>query len=270
MPSIISGIAGVTEPAIYGITLPRVKPFVISCISAAVAGAYAGLMNVTMYMMGGLGIFALPTMISNGKDGTANGAIGSMVHASISAVIGMVVAFVLTMILCPKEYDEVNAEETPTSKPEVGNAQHIAAPASGEVLPLSEAGDAAFSEGLLGKGAVIVPTVGEIIAPFDGVVVTLFPTKHAIGLLSSQGAELLIHVGIDTVQLDGQFFESFVKQGEIVKQGQRLLSFDIKAIETAGFNTQIPIIVTNTQDYSQVEATTAQTINEGESFITVR
>ena len=270
MPSIISGIAGVTEPAIYGITLPRVKPFVISCISAAVAGAYAGLMNVTMYMMGGLGIFALPTMISNGKDGTANGAIGSMVHAAISAVIGMVVAFVLTMILCPKEYDEVSAEETPTLKPEVGNTQHIAAPASGEVLPLSEAGDAAFSEGLLGKGAVIVPKVGEIIAPFDGVVVTLFPTKHAIGLLSSQGAELLIHVGIDTVQLDGQFFESFVKQGEVIKQGQKLLSFDIKAIETAGFNTQIPIIVTNTQDYSQVEATTAQTINEGESFITVR
>lgn len=269
LPSIISGIAGVTEPAIYGITLPRVKPFIISCIGAAAAGAYAGITNIKIYMLGGLGIFGLPTMISNGKDGTANGAIGSVINAIISALIGMAVAFILTLLFCPKEYDEVIAEETPTLKPEGANPEHIVSPASGTVLPLSEAGDAAFSEGLLGKGAVIVPKIGEIVAPFDGVVVTLFPTKHAIGLISSQGAELLIHVGIDTVQLDGQFFESFVKQGEVVKKGQKLLSFDIKAIETAGFNTQIPIIVTNTQDYSQVNATTVQTINEGESLITV-
>ena len=273
VPSIISGIAGVTEPAIYGITLPRVKPFVISCIAAATAGAYAGMMNVTSYMMGGLGIFALPTMISNGRDGTANGAIGSVIHAVLSALIGMVVAFVLTMIFCEKEYDEEIIEVAPTINPTTkakGIApESISSPAAGEVLPLSEAGDAAFSEGLLGKGAVIIPTTGEVVAPFDGIVMTLFPTKHAIGLISDKGTELLIHVGIDTVQLDGKYFEAFVKQGDVVKKGQKLVAFDIKAIEAAGFNTQIPIIVTNTQDYSKVDVKAAKHITPGTQFIAV-
>ena len=273
VPSIISGIAGVTEPAIYGITLPRVKPFVISCIAAATAGAYAGMMNVTSYMMGGLGIFALPTMISNGRDGTANGAIGSVIHAVLSALIGMVVAFVLTMIFCEKEYDEEIIEVAPTINPTTkakGIApESISSPAAGEVLPLSEAGDAAFSEGLLGQGAVIIPTTGEVVAPFDGIVMTLFPTKHAIGLISDKGTELLIHVGIDTVQLDGKYFEAFVKQGDVVKKGQKLVAFDIKAIEAAGFNTQIPIIVTNTQDYSKVDVKAAKHITPGTQFIAV-
>ena len=273
VPSIISGIAGVTEPAIYGITLPRVKPFVISCIAAATAGAYAGMMNVTSYMMGGLGIFALPTMISNGRDGTANGAIGSVIHAVLSALIGMVVAFVLTMIFCEKEYDEEIIEVSPTIDPTTKTKgiapESISSPVAGEVLPLSEAGDAAFSEGLLGQGAVIIPTTGEVVAPFDGIVMTLFPTKHAIGLISDKGTELLIHVGIDTVQLDGKYFEAFVKQGDVVKKGQKLVAFDIKAIEAAGFNTQIPIIVTNTQDYSKVDVKAAKYITPGTQFIAV-
>ena len=273
VPSIISGIAGVTEPAIYGITLPRVKPFVISCIAAATAGAYAGMMNVTSYMMGGLGIFALPTMISNGRDGTANGAVGSVIHAVLSALIGMVVAFVLTMIFCEKEYDEEIIEVSPTIDPTTKTKgiapESISSPAAGEVLPLSEAGDAAFSEGLLGQGAVIIPTTGEVVAPFDGIVMTLFPTKHAIGLISDKGTELLIHVGIDTVQLDGKYFEAFVKQGDVVKKGQKLVAFDIKAIEAAGFNTQIPIIVTNTQDYSKVDVKAAKYITPGTQFIAV-
>ena len=273
VPSIISGIAGVTEPAIYGITLPRVKPFVISCIAAATAGAYAGMMNVTSYMMGGLGIFALPTMISNGRDGTANGAVGSVIHAVVSALNGMVVAFVLTMIFCEKEYDEEIIEVSPTIDPTTKTKgiapESISSPVAGEVLPLSEAGDAAFSEGLLGQGAVIIPTTGEVVAPFDGIVMTLFPTKHAIGLISDKGTELLIHVGIDTVQLDGKYFEAFVKQGDVVKKGQKLVAFDIKAIEAAGFNTQIPIIVTNTQDYSKVDVKAAKYITPGTQFIAV-
>lgn len=269
MPSIISGIAGVTEPAIYGITLPRVKPFVISCISAAVAGAYAGMMNVTMYMMGGLGIFALPTMISNGKDGTANGAMGSMIHAALSAVIGMVVAFVLTMIFCPKEYDEeTTVVETSSGETKSVSAETIATPVVGQVLPLSEAGDKAFSEGLLGKGAVIIPEVGEVHAPFDGTVVTLFPTKHAIGLISNKGTEVLIHVGIDTVQLDGKFFESFVKQGDKVLKGQKLLAFDIAGIEAAGYSVQTPVIVTNTPDYKDVVASGQAAVRANDLFLT--
>lgn len=268
MPSIISGIAGVTEPAIYGITLPRVKPFVISCISAAVAGAYAGMMNVTMYMMGGLGIFALPTMISNGKDGTANGAMGSVIHAALSAVIGMIVAFVLTMIFCPKEYDDEEVAVDVTIDTKAVSPETIAAPVVGQVLPLSEAGDKAFSEGLLGKGAVIIPEVGEVHAPFDGTVVTLFPTKHAIGLISDKGTEVLIHVGIDTVQLDGKYFESFVKQGDKVTKGQKLLSFDIAGIEAAGYSVQTPVIVTNTPDYQDIILADKPEVTTNDLFLT--
>ncbi|GFH41603.1 PTS beta-glucoside transporter subunit EIIBCA [Lactococcus hodotermopsidis] len=269
MPAIISGIAGVTEPAIYGITLPRVKPFVISCIGAAVGGAYAGLTKVTSYSMGGLGIFGIPNFISNGNDGTVKGSMGSLVNDVIAILIAMAVTFVLVVLFVPKEYDAETVEVDLTVDAKFVSGGTVFAPATGEVLPLSQAGDAAFSEGLLGQGAVILPSIGEVVAPFDGEVMTLFPTKHAIGLVSENGAELLIHVGIDTVQLDGKHFEAFVKQGDKVKKGQKLVTFDIKAIEAAGFNTQIPILVTNTPDFAAVKPTTAKQVKAGDKFIDV-
>ena len=137
----------------------------------------------------------------------------------------------------------------------------LVTPVAGQVLPLSEAGDAAFAEGIMGHGVVVVPSKGEVVAPADGIVMTLFPTKHAIGLLTDAGAEVLIHVGIDTVQLDGQYFETFVQQGDHVKKGQKLLSFDIEAIKAAGYSTETPVIVTNTPSYEKINVTDQEMVS---------
>lgn len=137
----------------------------------------------------------------------------------------------------------------------------LVTPVAGDVLPLSEAGDAAFAEGIMGHGVVVLPSKGEVVAPADGIVMTLFPTKHAIGILTDAGAEVLIHVGIDTVQLDGKYFEAFVEQGDVVKKGQKLLAFDIDAIEAAGYSTQTPVIVMNTPSYEQINVTDQQTVS---------
>jgi PTS system beta-glucosides-specific IIC component len=146
--------------------------------------------------------------------------------------------------------------------------EDIFAPIEGTVLPLNEAKDAAFAEGIMGKGVVIEPTVGEVVAPFDGTVMTLFPTNHAIGLISDAGMELLIHIGIDTVQLEGKYFTAFVKQGDTVKKGDKLVSFDIPEIEKAGYSTQVPIIVTNTPDYADIIATDETKVKQGDLLTT--
>ncbi|MEG1283601.1 MAG: glucose PTS transporter subunit IIA, partial [Lactococcus sp.] len=151
---------------------------------------------------------------------------------------------------------------------QAGGEEHIATPLEGKVLPLSEANDAAFSAGVMGKGAVIEPTLGEVYAPFDGQVMTVFPTKHAIGLISDQGTELLIHVGIDTVQLEGKYFESFVSQGQKIQKGDLLLKFDMEAIEAEGFSTQVPIIVTNSSDFEDIVITDKTVIHKAEELLT--
>ena len=119
-------------------------------------------------------------------------------------------------------------------------------------MPLASSIDEAFAQGVLGKGVVIQPENGEVVAPFDGTVMTLFPTKHAIGLISDNGLELLIHIGLDTVQLDGEHFTAHVKQGDKVKRGQKLVSFDIPAIQAAGFSVETPVIITNSGDYLDI------------------
>lgn len=241
-PAIISGIFGVTEPAIYGITLPKKKPFIFSMVGAAAGGLYLMLNQVTSYTMGGLGIFGILNFI-NGEDasGVVNGAIG--------IVIAVVVAFILTFFFWK---DDVVEEEIEIEIPKVMNKDIITSPVKGTVASLSTSKDDAFSSGALGKGVVISPENGKVVAPFDGTVMTVFPTKHAIGLISDNGMELLIHIGLDTVQLEGKYFETFVKQGDKVTRGQTLVTFDKEAIEAAGFSTEIPVIITNSDDYLDI------------------
>lgn len=270
IPAFISGLFGVTEPAIYGITLPKKKPFWISCVVGGLTGAIALGLGTVTYRAGGLGIFRYPNMISNEGDPTL------AIYAVILDIAALVLAFVLVWMLGFD--DEVPAT---MSKDEAkgsfggGKAlvkklgkEEVLSPIEGKLLPLSEAKDAAFAEGIMGKGVVVEPTVGEVVAPFDGTVMTMFPTKHAIGLISDTGLEILIHVGIDTIQLDGLHFESFVEQGTKVKKSDRLVTFDIPAIEAAGYSTQVPIIVTNTPDYTDVIEATQPTVKQGDVLIT--
>jgi PTS system beta-glucosides-specific IIC component len=217
-PAIISGIFGVTEPAIYGITLPKRWPFIYSMIGGSVAGAYLMFNGVGSFTMGGLGIFGLMNYI-NGDDASF------VLHAVISIGIASVIGFGLTYFFWK---DNTVIEETIVVETPMARTETITAPVQGTVAPLNTAQDDAFAQGLLGKGVVIHPTKGEVVAPFDGTVMTLFPSKHAIGLVSDNGLEVLIHVGLDTVQLDGKYFEAFVKQGDKVKQGQKLVTFDIE------------------------------------------
>lgn len=149
--------------------------------------------------------------------------------------------------------DRIEEENVPTLGSEApkktGDVVELFAPIVGMLHPLSSAKDLVFAEGMMGQGVVIDPSEGKLYAPFDGQISLLFPTKHAIGLVSDEGTEVLIHIGIDTVQLDGQYFTSHVSQGDSVKQGQLLMEFDMEAIKAAGYEIQTPIIVTNSTDY---------------------
>ncbi|SFR76231.1 beta-glucoside-specific PTS transporter subunit IIABC [Anaeromicropila populeti] len=263
IPAFISGIFGVTEPAIYGITLPRKKPFVISCIGGAIGGGIMGFANVNAYMLGGMGVFGFPNYI-NPATNDASG----LVWAAVAVAVGTVVSFILTMMLYKDDVEDTSSNTISTkagaaSKP----GETLVSPVAGTVKDLKQVSDEAFSQGILGKGIAITPSEGKIYAPADGVITTFFPTGHAIGLTTNNGAELLIHVGMDTVQLEGKFFQPKAKQGDAVTAGQLLLEFDVEAIKAAGYSVDTPIIVTNTEQYLDVVPCGTGMVKKGAELI---
>ena len=235
-------MCGVTEPAIYGLSLPKKKPFIYSMIGAAVGGVIMMMQGATAYQMGGLGVFGIVSYIS--PEGNASGAM----TAILAVLVAMGISFALTFFFWK---DEEVAEEQDVATT-ILRKEVVTTPVQGTIMPLASSKDEAFAQGVLGKGVVIQPEKGEVVAPFDGTVMTLFPTKHAIGLISDNGLELLIHIGLDTVQLDGEHFTAHVKQGDKVKRGQKLVSFDIPAIQAAGFSVETPVIITNSGDYLDI------------------
>ncbi|EPM7462621.1 beta-glucoside-specific PTS transporter subunit IIABC [Enterococcus faecium] len=256
IPAIVSGIVRITEPAIYGFTLPRKKIFIFTCVGGALGGAYSGLMNLTSWNQGGLGIFTIPNYIRPDGDLT------DVINVLIGIAIAMVVSFALTFFFWKDEADETDAIQKKSGK------EIVKTPIQGQIAPLNAAKDAAFAQGTLGRGILIYPEKGEVRAPFDGTVMTLFPTKHAIGMVSETGLELLIHVGLDTVQLEGKYFESLVQQGERVKQGDLLLRFDKKKIEKEGYSLETPVIVTNYTDYLDILENQGETVGPDDALIT--
>lgn len=248
VPAAISGIFGVTEPAIYGITLPRKKPFIISCIASAIAGAYFGFANLKEFIMGGLGIFEFPAMID-----PATNNMDSLYVGIIGAILAMLVGFILTMLFFTddKAADTIKAKDASVSE-ELLDKEIIAMPLHGEILPLSNVKDAAFSQWILGKGLAIEPDQGEVVSPVNGVITTLFPTYHAIGITADSGVEILIHVGMDTVQLEGTHFHPVIQQGERVTVGQKLLEFDMEEIRKAGYSLITPVVITNSSQYLDI------------------
>lgn len=266
IPAFISGIFGVTEPAIYGITLPLKKPFIISCIAAGIGGAIAGATNVTGYIIGGLGIFGLPSYISpEGIDMSFYGAI-------ISIVVGFVAGLVLTLLFGGINKEQKATTETTRAVNEVAATkvqnEEVVSPLNGEVLELSEVKDAAFSSGALGLGVAIEPSEGKLVAPVNGTVSALFPTKHAIGITTDSGADLLIHIGMDTVQLEGKFFTAHVSQGDYVKTGQLLIEFDMEQIKEAGKPLTTPIVVTNHKEFD-LQISSAKEVKTGAPLFTL-
>ncbi|MEW8963015.1 beta-glucoside-specific PTS transporter subunit IIABC [Paraclostridium dentum] len=268
IPNFISGIFGVTEPAIYGMLLPLKKPFIISCIASGIGGAFYGLFNLRKFITGGMGIFELPAMIE------PNGGMGNLIVALSGMAISMVVAFVLTMILYKdkeeaKEVENKVKEETKEVKSTKLEKEIVVSPIKGEVLNLSDIEDAAFSSGVLGQGVAIIPSDGKVVAPVDGVVTTLFPSLHAIGILSDEGVEVLIHIGLNTVQLEGRGFEACIKQGDRITKGETILKFDIDVIKEAGYSVVTPIVVTNSSQFLDVVQTESKNIELEDNLITV-
>lgn len=266
IPNFISGIFGVTEPAIYGILLPLKKPFILSCIAGGIGGAFYGHFNFRKFILGGMGIFELPNMMN------PDGSMGNIIVAFAGIAISMAAGFLLTMIFYHEEEPE-DAEKSSGKTEKPASAEEdvlrVASPLKGTVIPLSQVQDQAFSSGLLGKGAAILPEEGILYAPADGEISAVFPTGHAIGMRTETGLELLFHVGMDTVQLAGKGFEPLVQAGDRVKQGQELLRFDRKQIEEAGYSLVTPVLVANSAEFHEVTASEAERVNQGEALLYV-
>ncbi len=256
--AVSAGIFGITEPAIYGLTLPLRRPFIFGCVAGAIGGAIVGFSNSQVYSFGFANIFTLAQMIPpQGLDSTVWGGVAGIVAA-------LFISCALTFFAgLPRS----NAEPATVIAPAAEN--EILAPMSGSVLALDQVPDSTFASGLLGKGVAIIPAVGKVIAPFSGEVASLFQTKHAIGLLSDSGIELLIHVGIDTVKLNGAPFTAHVKEGDKIQAGDLLLEFDRQAILDAGYDLATPIIISNSDDYRIVDTLSASVVDAGQPLLSV-
>lgn len=247
-PAAVSALlAGVTEPAMYGVTLKLKKPMVAACISGGIGGLLVGILQVKSYAFVTPSMTSLVQFIS--PDGGKN-----FLYAVIIFAVTLVLSFVLSFILTKGEAEEEAAEETELQKSAavLTGKVEIEAPVKGKVIPLTEVKDNTFATGILGEGFAIVPSEGKVYAPFDGVCENLFDTLHAIGITSDNGIEMLIHVGLETVALKGEPFKAHTGNGEHFKKGALLLEFDIDAIQKAGCEIQTPVIITNAEELGGV------------------
>ncbi|MBO0453730.1 PTS system trehalose-specific EIIBC component [Candidatus Enterococcus murrayae] len=262
IPSTISAWLGVTEPAMFGINLKYTYPFIAAMIGSGIAGLFVTLFKVRALS---IGVGGLPGILSIRPQ--------DYLIFLIGMVIAIVVPFFLTLMFRRagvfNKIDRIEEEIVPTlggdQSEKTDTIVELFSPIPGVIHPLSSSKDPVFSEGMMGQGVVIEPSEGKVVAPFDGQVSLLFPTKHALGLVSPGGIEVLIHIGIDTVQLDGNHFTSHVKQGDSVKKGQILMEFDMEAIKAAGYEVQTPVIVTNSTQFhvdSLIEAASKVTNEE--------
>lgn len=263
IPAAISGFFGVTEPAIYGISLPKKKPFIISCIAAAIGGAIIGFGNVKKYMSGALGIFGFATFIN-----PANNDASSIPWVAAGVIIAFAVAFVVCFVTY-REGEKEKGGDSSKAKGVSGKKITLVSPLKGNTMLLENISDAAFSSGALGSGIAILPEEGTLYAPADGTVTAIFPTGHAIGIKTEDGAEVLIHVGMDTVKLEGEGFTPLTAVGSRVKRGQELLKFDMEVIKKAGYSLLTPVLISNSSTFTDIIATDAGKVSVGETLITI-
>lgn len=268
LPAAITGLFGITEPAIYGVNLRLKTPLICGCIAGAVGGGIAGAFHAYSWSYNMPGIATLPAYF---KEGYMSNFLGYL----ISIIVSFVLAMVLTMIVGFKEDIKVKKEIKKDVKPADVSAidnkvMRISSPLSGKVIALTDVNDDAFSSEAMGKGAAIIPSEGKVYAPFDGTVAALFPTGHAIGLKSDSGEELLIHIGIDTVGMGGKGFEVQVSQDDRVKKGQLLITFSLEEIQKAGYETTTMVIVSNTEEFQNVESLGASDVVQGQELLEIQ
>ncbi len=274
----ITGVLGITEPVLYGINLKYTYPLYAAMIGGGVGGLFLGLTGVERFGAGSPGLLVLPVYLPTEQALELGFTISNFYCAVIGVVIAMVVSFVACYIMYGIWEKKGKTEETETTSSAETTVQEvvtdanddvICAPCKGEVVALTDVKDEVFSSGAMGKGVAINPSEGKIYSPCDGTISVFFPTGHAIGLQATNGAEVLIHVGMDTVNLNGKGFTPKAKAGDTVKKGQLLLEVDLDEIKNAKLSAITPVIITNTADMKDVVATDAKTANVGDKLITI-
>ena len=270
LPATISAYLGVTEPALFGVNVKYIYPFIAGMIGSSIAGLLSVTFNITA---ASIGIGGLPGILSIQPQ--------YMLPFAMIMLVAVAVPMALTYFfrkagLFTKTEDstELQAEFAAQEEAEFAvhaeptalvNTAQLVSPLAGQVKPLNQATDPVFSSGVMGQGVVIEPSQGELVSPVNGTVTVLFPTKHAVGIVSEEGVELLMHIGMDTVSLDGKGFEAHVAQGDKVVVGQQLISFDMDVIKKAGLVTETPVIITNQDDFqADVEGDLPRDIKRGD------
>ena len=273
LPATISAYLGVTEPALFGVNVKYIYPFVAGMIGSSIAGLLSVTFNVTA---ASIGIGGLPGILSIQPK--------YMIPFAGIMLVAIIVPMVLTFFfrkagLFTKTEDSTELQAEFAAQEEAEFAVHaeptalvktaqLVSPLAGQVKPLSQATDPVFSSGVMGQGVVIEPSQGELVSPVNGTVTVLFPTKHAVGIVSEEGVELLMHIGMDTVSLDGKGFKAHVEQGDKVVVGQQLISFDMDVIKEAGLVTETPVIITNQDDFqADVEGDLPRDIKRGDALM---
>ncbi|MEY8308685.1 beta-glucoside-specific PTS transporter subunit IIABC [Erysipelotrichaceae bacterium 51-3] len=274
----ITAVCGITEPALYGINMRYKTPLIAACVGGACGGLYVGLMAVRNYAGGSPGLMTLPGYI--GERGFYD-----LMHACIGAAIAFVVSFAVTFVLFKDENEGLKAaagmktkKETEKEEPkekEAGSTKasgsilnetsvEIAAPVNGKLVPLAEVNDPTFAQEILGKGFAMIPEDGHFVSPIKGEIVMVFNTEHAIGLRSENGAEILIHVGLDTVNLGGKHYHALVKAGDKVEVGTPILNVELDEVKKAGYDVITPVLVTNINEFPDVLASVPGQVKAGD------
>lgn len=263
-------VAGVTEPAMYGINLRYGKPMIGVVVAAGVGGLFCGITGVKGYTMGGSPSILSIIQFIGGED-----PMRGVIFGVIGAVIILALSFGISFVLFKDPQEEEKKEEAQDITVEESVPKSfvdkivLSAPMTGEVVALKDVPDQVFASGALGEGVAIIPTVGKVVAPCDGVIAATMDSKHAVGITRPDGMILLIHVGLNTVELNGKFYEYHIKQGDTVKQGDTLITFDIDQIKAAGYQLHTPLLITNSDEYVSIKTVASGSVKMGEDILSI-
>ncbi len=278
-------VAGVTEPAMYGINMRFMKPMIAAVCGAGVSGLLAGLSSVKGFVMGGSpSLMSLITFVGVDPASTITNPYQGVIWGAVCAVVGIGISFALSFILYNDKdaglATEVDTDAIDAAHAALAGQEHekkaiaapveIDSPMTGKLVPMKDVPDEVFASGALGEGIAILPTDGKVVAPCDGVVAQTMDTRHAIGIVADNGVEILIHVGLDTVELHGTPFTYHVKADQEVKKGDLLLTADLDAVTKAGKQLYTPVIVTNSDDYTEITPVDGAEITAGQKLMTVK